>query len=117
MMVGSDYWPTPARWLGFWRSKRLLIWLGKNDYTSCMAAEGSENDPTAIENLEWGLWATLMCLCHTCKSEVDIPHWSNPPWSDDVTAWSKEWAPRIKDLGWSLAPDGFNLLCPKCRHK
>ena len=72
-------------------------------------------DLRSVEAIEWALWATFVCLCDSCGCEVDLPSWSGPPWNGDVPSWAKEHAPKIQSLGWSMAPDFFNLLCPNCR--
>jgi hypothetical protein len=71
-------------------------------------------DPRSVEAIEWALWATLVCRCDACDRVLDLPNWSEPPWSEDVAAWAKHWAPQVQAQGWSMAVDGFNLLCPKC---
>jgi hypothetical protein len=72
------------------------------------------DDLRSVKSVEWGLWATLMCMCHNCDSEYALPHWSEPPWNGDVVGWSKQWAPIVHQLGRIMAPDCFNLLCPNC---
>jgi hypothetical protein len=72
-------------------------------------------DKRSVEAVQWALDATLMCNCDKCEKEEDLPHWSTPPWDGDSTAWATYWAPRIQAKGWSMADDGFNLLCPACR--
>ena len=71
-------------------------------------------EPRSLEGIERGLFCTLMCFCHVCNAEQETPHWNDPPWSGDVSAWAKAMAPNIQALGWSLANDEFNLVCPNC---
>ena len=73
------------------------------------------DDLRSVESVQWALWATLMCHCERCGAEYDLPHWSEQPWNGDVIAWANEWAPKAHSLGWSMAEDRFNLLCPACR--
>src|SRR4051794_31352846 len=75
---------------------------------------GDQLDPASIEGIEWALWCVLDCQCGICDSRHDIPHWSGPPWNEDVEAWAREWAPVVQATGWSMADDGFNLRCPEC---
>jgi hypothetical protein len=73
------------------------------------------DDFRSVDSVQWALWATLMCACEKCGAEHELPHWSEPPWNDDVIAWADEWAPKVQALRWSMADDCFNLLCPACR--
>jgi len=72
-------------------------------------------DPHSVEAVEWALWCTLGCQCEACRFELELPFWNDPPWNGDVGAWSKEMAPKAQSLGWSMAADGFNLICPSCK--
>jgi hypothetical protein len=76
---------------------------------------GPDTDPLSVEAVEWALCATLMAYCDGCGADLDLPHWSGPPWNGDVRAWAKEWAPKVQALGWSMADDCFTLFCPECR--
>ena len=71
-------------------------------------------DPRSVEAVAWALWQMLWCSCGTCRAEHILPHWSEPPWSEDVWAWSQAMAPEVQQLGWSMAIDGSHLLCPDC---
>jgi hypothetical protein len=75
----------------------------------------NEWDPRSVEEVKWGLVYTLMCQCEKCGAYNELPDWSEPPWNGDVMSWATECAPKIQAMGWSMADDAFNLLCPNCR--
>jgi hypothetical protein len=80
-----------------------------------MATPEDDWDPWSVEAVEWALWSSLVGVCDKCDVVKELPDWTGPPWNDDVQAWAKEMAPILQSEGWSMADDGFNLLCPNCR--
>ena len=74
----------------------------------------AKHGPRSVQAIEWSLWAAMLPICDKCRYEIDIPHWSERP-DEDVSAWAEEWAPKLYEMGWSLADDGIFLICPKCR--
>jgi hypothetical protein len=51
-----------------------------------------------------------MCVCTKCDVTYDIPHWSEPPWDDDVESWAKHWVPKVQALGWSMADEASTIF-------
>lgn len=75
-----------------------------------------EMDKQSVEAVELALYFTLTCMCAKCgRLDEPLPHWSEPPWNGDDKGWAKEWAPKVRAKGWSMADDCFNLLCFNCR--
>jgi hypothetical protein len=96
---------------------RIFAWLRRKmeDRRPQPPSWIADLDPRSCEAIEWGLYATLMCQCDKCGTTLELPDYSEAPWNDDVQTWAKHFAPWVRERGWSMADDGFNLLCPKCR--